>query len=261
MRTIACLVLVALLLTGCGRADRTYRLYLPASLPAGEAVPLVVVLHGGFGSARQAERAYGWDALADREGFAVVYPDGQGRAWNAGGGCCGRPGREGVDDVAYVLGVVAAVRAARPVDPDRIYATGISNGGLMAYRLACDTDVFAAIGPDAATLLGGCPDPAPVSVLHLHGTADTMVRPDGAPGDGFADIDGPPVADVVELWRTAGGCAPPVTTTVGAQTRSTAQCPQGRAVDLVLFDGAGHEWLPGATATFWEFFAAHPRKG
>ena len=72
--------------------DRTYRLYVPAGLPS--SAPLVVMLHGGFGSAQQAERAYGWDQSADSAKFVVAYPDGLGRAWNAGGGCCGRSSRD-----------------------------------------------------------------------------------------------------------------------------------------------------------------------
>lgn len=84
--------------------ERAYRLYIPdgVSVPG----PLVVMLHGGFGSAQQAERAYGWDQLADNAKFIVAYPDGIGRAWNSNGGCCGRPGREGVDDVGFINAVV-----------------------------------------------------------------------------------------------------------------------------------------------------------
>jgi polyhydroxybutyrate depolymerase len=197
--------------------DREYRVYRPAALPDGEPVPLVVMLHGGFGSADQAERAYGWDAMADREGFVVAYPDGLGRAWAVGGGCCGRSGSTGVDDVSFVEAVVAAVADGVPIDPARVYATGISNGGMLAYRLACDSTVFAAIGPDSATLLGSCNDPAPISVIHLHGTADTRIRYDGGPGDGFAGIDGPPVPDVIARWRDVARCARP---TVSSETRS-----------------------------------------
>jgi len=111
-----------------------------------------MMLHGGFGTGEQAEGYYGWDALADAQGFTVVYPDGVDRAWNVGGGCCGVPGRDGVDDVAFLRAVVEQMDGIVPggVDPSRVYATGISNGGLMAYRLACDTDLFAAIGPDSA---------------------------------------------------------------------------------------------------------------
>lgn len=248
--------------------ERSYRLHTPAGLSG--AAPLVVMLHGGFGSAEQAEDSYGWNAVADREHFRVAYPDGLNRAWNVGAGCCGRPGRDGVDDVGFVAAVVADVAGT---DPGRVYATGISNGGMLSHRLACDTDLFAAIGPVAGTLLGPCPDPRPVSVLAVHGLADRAVRFDGAPGTGVAEIDGPPVPAVLAAWRAADRCPAPTVTRSGPVTTSTADCPDGRTVSLVTVDGAGHQW-PGsesvraaadapsdaldATATLWAFFAAHP---
>ncbi|MBG0830230.1 polyhydroxybutyrate depolymerase [Planomonospora sp. ID67723] len=252
--------------------ERGYRLYRPASLPA--KAPLVVMLHGGFGSARQAERSYGWNAEADRRRFAVAYPDGYGRAWNVGGGCCGRPGRQGVDDVAFISRMVAEVGRELRTDPRRVYAAGISNGGMMAYRLACDTTIFAAVGPVAATRLGGCPAPEPLSVVHVHGLADEAVRFDGAPGAGFAGIDGPPVPEVLAAWRTAGRCGRPAVSGSGPVTTELARCPRGRAVELITVRGAGHQWPGGevvreradppstaldATAVIWRFFAAHPR--
>jgi polyhydroxybutyrate depolymerase len=243
--------------------ERALRLYRPAGLA--EPAALVVMLHGGLGSARQAESAYGWNALADREGFAVAYPEGLDRAWNVGGGCCGRSARTGVDDVAFVRAAVTTVGRMLPIDPRRVYATGMSNGGMMAYRLACDTDVFAAVAPVAATLLGECPSPDPTSLLHIHGGADARVRLDGAPGIGVAEIDGPPVPDLIDTWRARDGCAPPTVQTAGRVTRTRAECPDGRAVELVTVAGIDHAW-PGAdgaspldaTAAIWRFFAEHP---
>lgn len=245
-----------------GGESREYQLYRPAGLV--EPAPLVVMLHGGFGSGEQARRAYGWDRAADAGRFVVAYPDGRDRAWNTGGGCCGRPARTGVDDVAFITAMVADIESRVRVDPRRRYATGISNGGMLAYTLACRTDLFAAIGPDAATRLGPCDHPAPLSVIHLHGTADELVRLDGEPGAGFAAIDGPPVSDVIADWRTVDGCAPASSTTDARITTQTATCPDGREVRLITIDGGGHEW-PGAsdplnaTDVIWEFFAAHPK--
>ena len=92
-----------------GGRDRVYRLHKPSGLPA--SASLVVVLHGGFGSAEQAERSYGWDQLADSAKFVAVYPDGVKRAWNVnGGGCCGRPAQENIDDVGFISAVVAERR-------------------------------------------------------------------------------------------------------------------------------------------------------
>lgn len=239
-----------------GGISRDYRLYLPAGLPA--AAPLVVMLHGGFGSAAQAERTYGWNQLADSAKFVVAYPDGMGRAWNAGGGCCGQPGRDGIDDVGFITAAVRDIAGNVGIDPSRIFATGISNGGMMAYALACNSAVFAAIGPDSATQLDSCPAPHPTSVLHIHGTADRVIRYDGQPGIGVAHIDGPPVTDVNAFWRGVDGCDAPVSTVAGAVTTSVAGCPGGRSVELVTVAGGGHEWPAFATQTLWDFFAAHP---
>ena len=261
-----------------GGVERTFRVYRPATLPASPA-PLVLMLHGGFGSGSQAEASYGWDVEADRGHFLVAYPDGLSRAWAVGGGCCGQPGSTGVDDVAFITALVETLSSETSIDRSRVYATGISNGGMLTYRLACDTKLFAAIGPDSATMLGACPAPARVSVIHVHGTADHNIRYDGGPGDGVATIDGPPVPVVVEGWRTVDGCGTAVTVVRGPVTMSTARCPSGRAVVLVTIAGAGHQW-PGAkpkpaaqhllgldppstaldaTETIWQFFAAHPK--
>jgi polyhydroxybutyrate depolymerase len=258
-------------ITADGR-QRTFRLYRPASLTG--PAPLVMMLHGGFGTGSQAESAYGWNGLADREGFLVAYPDGLNRAWNVGGGCCGRPATDGVDDVAFVQAMIAAIERLAPVDPLRRYATGISNGGMLAYRLACDTTLFAAVGPVAATLLGPCPPPAPLSVIHVHGLDDRSVRYDGGRGDGVARIDGPPVPEVIARWRATNRCGPPSVTTAGAVTTSAADCAGGRSVELITIARAGHQW-PGAearrvlqqdppssaldaTEAIWRFFATHP---
>ena len=258
-----------------GGVSRTYLLYRPASLPS--AVALVVMLHGGFGSARQAEKSYGWDAEADRGHFVVAYPDGLGRAWNTGGGCCGAPGRTNADDVGFITAMVSAIEHQIPVDANRVYATGISNGGIMAYTLACRTAIFAAIGPDSATQLGSCQAPAPVSVIHLHGTADKSIPYQGGAGAGVAHIDGPAVPALNARWRAIDHCAAPSVSTAVAVTTSTANCPAGRAVELITIAGAGHQW-PGATPdrlaqillhtdppstalnatqVIWQFFAAH----
>ncbi len=262
-----------------GGTARTYRVHYPAGLS--EPTALVVMLHGGFGDGAQAERSYGWDAKADAEHFVVAYPDGLDRAWAVGGGCCGKPGRDNVDDVGFVTAMVRDIEGRGGIDDHRVFATGISNGGLLSYRLACDTTVFAAIGPDAATLLGDCPSPAPISVVHVHGLADGRIRFGGGRGEGVAHIDGPPVPDVIARWRALDGCSTPVVTSSGPVTTSASTCDAGRAVTLITVDGAGHQW-PGsernpiverllgldppsqamnATDVIWSFFASHPKPG
>lgn len=250
-----------------GRA-REYRVFRPDTLPA--KASLVIMMHGGFGTAEQAERTYGWDELARREHVLVAYPNGLDRAWAVGGGCCGNSGRTGVNDVAFITAVVARIKELVPIDDTRVYATGMSNGAMMSYRLACDTKLFAAIAPVAGTLLGSCDNPAPVSLLHIHGLADKNVPFDGSQGEGAGRIDGPPVPDIIAKARAVNNCPAPTESKVDAVTTSIAQCPRGRTVELITIDGAGHQW-PGAgrgtdtpstaidaTEVIWRFFAAHP---
>ena len=239
-----------------GGRERIYRLYKPADLPASS--PLVVMLHGGFGNAEQAERAYGWDQLAGSGKFVVAYPDGLNRAWNTnGGGCCGLPAREGIDDVGFISAAVADIAENVGIDTAHVYATGISNGGIMSYTLACNTGVFAAIGPNAATQLDPCPSPHPTSVMHIHGNADRLIPYNG--GQGFSVVNGPSVPEVNAFWRNVDQCAAPTATTSGLVTTSTAGCADNRGVVLITVDGGGHEWPPFATQTLWQFFEAHPR--
>lgn len=251
-----------------GGVDREYRVRIPGQLAADPA--LVVMLHGGAGSARQAERAYGWNDEADAGGFVVAYPEGVSRTWNAGD-CCGSAAREGVDDVAFVTALVADLRREFGVSGDRTFVTGMSNGAMMAYRLGCETDLFAAIAPVAGTIVTGCDDPAPASVLHIHGLDDSQVRMDGAPGDGIGGVDGMPVPDAVGVFRAAGDCGEPVVTQASPVTTSASECADDRRVVLVTVADAGHQW-PGsvaregatdtpsdaldATALIWEFFEA-----
>lgn len=249
--------------------SREYLVHIPDEL--GAEPTLVVFVHGGFGSAAQAESAYGWDAIADQNDVIVAYPQADGLAWNAGS-CCGKAARSGIDDVAFVSAMVAELQGEFGVDPSRTFGTGMSNGAMMVYSMACETDVFAAIAPVAGTIVTGCDSPAPTSVLHIHGLDDDRVRFDGEPGSGTTRVDGMPIEDVTALWRAADACAPPTVVDEPPVTTSRAECPDGRAVELITIAGAGHQW-PGAsgrgladpdpassaidaTETIWTFFAA-----
>jgi poly(3-hydroxybutyrate) depolymerase len=181
-----------------GGVSRTFHLYRPQGLP--DAAPLVVMLHGGFGNGAQAERSYNWDAEADAGHFLVAYPDGLNRAWNAGT-CCGEPQHINADDVGFLTAMVGAVEHEIPVDHARVYATGMSNGAMMALRLGCQTDTFAAIAPVAGTLLTDCSQARPTSVLQIHGTADDRVPYNGGPGKAFA-VNGNPRATAPRWSRS-----------------------------------------------------------
>jgi polyhydroxybutyrate depolymerase len=254
-----------------GGLERTYRVHIPAGLTA--PAPLVVMLHGAFGDGQQAENSYGWDQLADSSKFVVAYPDGIGHTWNAHG-CCGKAEQENIDDVGFITTMVGEISTAMQIDKSRVYVTGISNGGIMSYALACNSNIFAAIGPDAATQLDPCTDPHPTSVIHIHGTDDRLVPYAG--GQGASTVNGPPVADVNAFWRRVDQCGPPDVTVKGPVTTSTAACADRRSVVLVTIEGGRHQWPGGttflerfgtathalnATQTIWQFFATHPTPG
>lgn len=235
--------------------DRTYRVYKPADLPA--AAPLVIVMHGLSGTAVNAEEKFGWNQLADSAKFVVAYPDGVSKSWNTTAGCCGNAGRQNVDDIGFLTGVVRDIGANVPIDPGRVYAAGISNGGVMAFALACQTDLFAAVGVVSGTQLGGCNPPNPPSVIQIHGTSDPIIHFDGSPGFGFAG--GQPIPAIDAFWRDTNHCGAPSDRVDGALTISTAGCADGRGVELVTVGKGGHSWPPFATSMLWDFFAAHPR--
>jgi polyhydroxybutyrate depolymerase len=280
LRRVAMLLGVALVIAGCavwhptppsgfvdgtsmhtinvGGRDRVYRLHKPAGVPASAA--LVIVLHGGFGTGDYAERNYGWDQLADSQKFVAAYPNGFNRAWNVNGaGCCGRPAKAGIDDVGFITAAVADIEKNVSINASHVYATGMSNGGMMDYTLACDTTLFAAIGPVSGTQLDPCRSPHPVSIMHIHGTADPLVPYGGGPGRGFVHLDGPPIQDINAFWRNVDHCATPALTTSGSVTTSTAGCLDNRGVVLITIDGGGHHWPDFATEKLWQFFVAHPR--
>lgn len=265
-----------------GGIARTYRVVHPPSAGAGAA--LVVMLHGGFGTGANAENADGWDALAGEHGFVVAYPDGVARAWNAGR-CCGRPYEQNLDDVGFLTAVVHDIENRDGTDPARVYVAGLSNGAIMAYRMACEAPIrIAAIGPVAGDLEVECATPrGPVSVLAIHGTADQNVPIGGGYGTkGVTHTDHTPVAASLARWRSIDGCGAPSEVRRPPVTTQTAQCRGGAEVGLVTIEGAGHQW-PGsrpppawavrmlqldqpshaldAATTLWEFFARHRSDG
>jgi len=276
---------------------RHYRLYVPASLTPGRPAPLLVALHGGLGTSAQFATNSGFDGLAESNGFVVVYPDGIGalpngggpQTWN-GGYCCGAAARQGVDDVRFVRAVIDTVTAEVPVDPARIYAAGHSNGAILAYRLACElSDRIAAIGVQAGSLgVDTCTPARPVSVFHLHGTADTNHPIGGGAGTGVSGVVFRPARAAVEALATADGCATsPAPAPVAAvdppnpdvQATTWSPCADATAVRFVVVTGATHAWMghPSVSAAaaslvgepytgldasraIWSFLAAHPRR-
>jgi polyhydroxybutyrate depolymerase len=241
---------------------RTFTVHVPARRPS--PLPLVVALHGGGSSGAGLEEATGLSAIADREGFVALYPDGIGgphgfgRAWN-GGDCCGLPHLFGVDDGAAVLTLVDAVAERLPIDKRRVYLLGYSNGGALAYRLAARHSerfaalaVFAASMPAAGTLAAPemhdtSPD-RPLSVLALHSYADPYIPYHGRETRSGVE---PSAAHLAGFWAAAAGCAgrPARTLAHGAAVvvDRFERCAPGLDVVSVTLYGWGHEW-PGPAA-------------
>ena len=237
-----------------GDRKRTYLLYEPATpIPAGGR-PLIFILHGGGGQGRSMWSFAGMNPIADREGALVVYPDAEGRFWNVGRDTM--PFR--ADDVAFISALLEAIPAAYNINTRRVYAAGISNGGMMVQRLACElTRHFAAVASLSGTLpssLGETARPdGPLSVMIVHGTADPLVPYGGGrvAGSYGAVISAP---DTVRFWVAHNGCStvPAITdlphlspddlTRTQLQLYSGGQ--EGSQVAFYTIQGGGHTW-PG----------------
>lgn len=263
-----------------GALHRTYETYRPTNLSRTNPVPLVIVLHGGFGTGRQAERSYHWDEQADQDGFVVAYPDGIRRSWNAGGICCGPAYRDNVDDVGFLTQLIQAVSRDENIDPKRVYLTGISNGAAMAYRYGCEGFYpIAAIGGVSGSFAYDCPNPHAVSVMEIHGLDDRNIPMAGGHGSKAAtQVQWLPVHQTVDAFRRADHCQTPTPRESGPIQTETSACANGREVVLTIIAGAGHQWPGGrargpvatllrldppshafdATPTLWGFFRRHP---
>jgi len=242
--------------------DRSYILHAPKQVAEGKPLPMVIMLHGGTGTARGAARWYGWNELADEEGFLVAYPDGTGRlqTWNAMH-CCGSSLREDVDDVGFIRAMIDDIAAATRVDRSRIFATGMSNGGMMSFRLGGEmSDVLAAIGPVCGSnggrthATGELRLPSqprhPVAVMAVFGQADDNVPFDGGhPRKGLVktrvDVS---AAESIAFWVKANQCAAEPKRRVEKDGKVTIQTyvdrKHGADVVLVAVRDLGHAW-PG----------------
>lgn len=241
--------------------DRTYRVYRPAGEPARPG--LVIVLHGSFGGGFQAETMTGFDAQADRLGWIAVYPDGVADGWDAFGSGPTWGLHPGADDVVFIRTLIGHFEATDAVDPDRVYVTGHSRGGMMSYRLGCElSGTIAAIAPvsgNMATASGSTDVPCrlaePVSVLAIHGTADGTIPIAG----GKVDIVFSPMADVIARWRSLDGCGDASRVAAdGAATTTIWSCARGSTVSTRIIAGGCHCWPGDASRLIADFFVAHP---
>jgi polyhydroxybutyrate depolymerase len=266
-----------------GGLSRTYMVHVPPGHPTG----LVMNLHGGGSTGAQQERLTNFDAIADADGFVVVYPDGIDNNWADGRGAS-EPDRRGVDDVGFLAALAGKLQNEYGVNPGHVFATGMSNGGFMSNRLGCDrADVFAAVAPVSGTLgvNVACNPSRPVAVLEVHGTADPLVPFDGGMmhgRGGESDVVSAPA--MVDRWRSADACqGPPAAQTLAGTGDGTAvhqftstPCAAGTAVVFYQVDDGGHTWPGGpqylpkaiigptthafaASEAIGQFFATHGR--
>lgn len=225
-----------------------------------KALPLVLVLHGAGGNPRRMAAWTGMNDTADRHGFIVAYPGGVGMVstWNAGN-CCGPAERRGVDDVDFLRQAVAAIARRWDVDRRRVYVAGMSNGGMMAYRMAAEAaDMVAAVAVVEGTMtLDSLPAGPPVPILHIHSLSDPRVPFEGG---NRGRMRFPAVEQVLAAWRRRDGCpqtpfaskerpmtwrSPDGGVLHEASSRRYGPCRNGTEIMLWLLKGPGHVW-PGA---------------
>jgi len=265
---------------------RTYRLHRPRGAAEGRAMPLVIVMHGLGADGGMTQALSGFDAIADKHGFAVVYPDGLGRMWRFWENLDGKIANGSTDDVGFIAALIDQFVKEGLVDRRRVYATGISNGGYMSNRLGCSlSDKIAAIAPVAGSMLKLTTEqlrPSRVMpTMTFHGTADHIVQQNGT--DAITKLGlSLSASEVAAWWAKANGCATvPQTeslpdkvddgTRVVRHTYRTA-----KDEPLVVYyeiEGGGHTWPGGnfqpevllgktskeivASELIWEFFRQH----
>jgi polyhydroxybutyrate depolymerase len=268
-----------------GHITRSYRVYRPTHILPHPG--LVIMLSGETGGFVQ-EIATNFDAQADRLGWIVVYPEALREGWDAYG-CCSH---QGASDVAFLSSVIDQLETTEHVDPTRVYVSGISRGGMMAYRLGCElASKIAAIAPVEGNMADQngqvqgvvCHPQQPVSVLAIHGTADPEVPLKG----GRSLVHQESIAyssfnDVMAKWREIDQCGSEGSVTRSGSPMTTWTCQGGSVVSTLVIPGGVHTW-PGtllgvlvgvvssgpqtygpevsinASQVIADFFEAHPR--
>lgn len=283
-----------------GGLKRTYLIHVPPVDDKTKPLPLVIALHGGGGTAKYMVKHTlgGFDKLADKNGFIVVYPDGIEKHWNDGRReeeTGYRAHKENIDDVGFISALIDSLIKKQNIDPKRVYVTGISNGAMMSYRLACDlTEKIAAIAPVAGNLpqdiYSSCKPSRPISVLAINGINDPLVPFTGG------NVTGPfgfkklgkvlSTSDTVKFWAAFDKCSSSHVTQepdkdpqdgTRVQKKVNGDCKEGTEVILYTIEGGGHTWPGGwqylpekivgktsrdidANEIIWDFFKNHSKK-
>jgi polyhydroxybutyrate depolymerase len=266
-------------------AARNYILYLPTGWKDLKNMPLLIALHGHGGTAEGMERLTGFAELGEKEKFIVVYPDGVDRSWNDG-----RDKLSKVDDVKFIKNLMLTLLSKYAIDGHKVYVTGMSNGGFMTMRLACElSDKLAAVAAVGATtdesVDVNCQSANPLSVLLIHGNKDPVVPFDGGFVKRFPESPILSHQESISRWVHRNKCKeePSVTIipdkahddTYIIKTDYAGGINSTEVVSYVI-DNGGHNW-PGttlslpialtgrtshnldATQVIWDFFKAHPK--
>lgn len=238
-----------------GDRTRTYLVHVPKGYDPTKRYPLILNFHGLLGTGEVQQRQSKMNPAADQHGFIVVYPDGTGPlpnrlAWNAGT-CCASAVRDNVDDVGFVRALLDALPKTYAIDQQRIYATGISNGGMLCFRLACEMpERFAAIAPVAADL--GVDGPVPkrgVPIIDFHGLKDTFKPYQGGIGK-VMGVKHRSIPDTIAWWVKANHCETQPAEVIKEKdyvlTKYRPQAGQeGAAIDFYVLPEGGHTWPGG----------------
>jgi polyhydroxybutyrate depolymerase len=258
-----------------GDIEREYIVYVPSGYDPAQPTPLVLSLHGYTSNAVQQQLYTGWNDVAERETFIVVYPQATGSPtrWFAYHAPYTYAGQPTTDDVQFVRDLLARLSEDYCADPARIYINGLSNGGAMTHRLACElADQIAAVGMVAGAFVQNesCEPARPIPVMAFHGTNDSTV-PYG--GGGYFEA----VEEWTAEWAERNACDP-ASEALPEQGEVSGiayvNCDEDAAVILYTIHGGGHTW-PGASPLFdafvnpttqdidaneimWEFFVQHP---
>ncbi len=269
-----------------GETTRAYWLHIPPKYDAAKPTPVVLALHGAAMNAKMMEAFSGLSKKADEANFIVVYPNGTGPGdilltWNAGGFPLAAV-KNRADDVGFLTKLLDELPSLANIDTKRVYVTGMSNGGMMSYRVAAEmSDRIAAFAPVAGTQAFDKLSPKrPVPLLHIHGTKDTLV-----PFEGYRNATKGVVAilsveDSVKAWVKANGCSkePKISVMPASKDKLNvvrkvySNGKEGSEVLLYVVEGGGHTWpgQPGqpsflgettmninANDLMWEFFQRH----
>ena len=267
---------------------RTYRVHVPPRYDPKNPTPVVLAYHGALMNGSAMSTLSGLNKKSDEALFLAVYPNGNGTGermlvWNAGESW-EKPEDDKRDDVAFTARLLDDLETVAAVDAKRVYATGMSNGAMMSYRVAAElSDRIAAIAPVGGTMAIKTALPKrPVPVIHFHGTEDRLVPYKGPDGVAkrlalFKSVD-----DTMQIWVKINGCPVDAVTALlpnAADDGTTVTCKtwgpgkNGTEVVLYIVEGGGHTWpgrprphkLLGKTTTdisandlIWEFFSKHP---